>query len=78
MIVFDVNPDLGTDPLDEVGQPRREGVVIGPDQDAIVIWREWGDQFEGGSRTHVVGQGAWENVRLDTWEEVLRLAEDLP
>lgn len=61
-VVFDPDPSLGPDPLDEAKQPRRIGEFIGPDQDALLVWREYGDAFEDGCRTHVIGQGIWENV----------------
>lgn len=74
-IVFGPNPDLGTDPLDDAKMPRREGVVISPTEDCIVIWREWGEQFDGGSRTHCVSQGAWENLSLSDFETMLEAIE---
>lgn len=55
--------------------PRREGVVISPTEDCIVIWREWGEQFDGGSRTHCVSQGAWENLSLSDFETMLEAIE---
>ena len=77
-IVFDPDSALGPDPLDEAQEPRRQGWFIGDAEDAIVIHREWGEQFEGGSRTHVFSQGAWENVSLDAFVDALASIEDFP
>jgi hypothetical protein len=30
--------------------------------DIVVVWREWGEQFQDGKRTHIWGQGVWENL----------------
>lgn len=62
-IVFEPDPDLGPDPLDEQGSVRRLGEFLDSDRlDIFVAWREIGDQFEDGSRTHFVGSGIWENL----------------
>jgi len=61
-IVYDVDPDLGPDPNDPHAQSRRIGEVIGDGADCFVVWRQWGDEYEGGFRDRVVGQGVWENL----------------
>jgi len=71
-MVFEPDPDLGPDPLDHAMEPRRQGWVFSGLDDCIVIHREWGEQFDGGSRTHVWKGGAWENLPLD---EIVRLLE---
>lgn len=67
-IVFDPDPDLGTDPLDPHAMPRSQGMLLDSDKtDVLIVWREWGEQFEDGYRTHVIPSGIWENV---TEEEI--------
>lgn len=61
-IVFDPDPGLGPDPLDHAEAPRSVGQFIPSGSDAFVVWREWGDAFQGGYRDHVVGMGIWENL----------------
>lgn len=75
-IVFDPLPDIGPDPNDEHQSPRRLGEFVGDNSDCLVIYREWGDQFEDGYRTHILAQGIYENIPDDQWEAVL--AELMP
>ena len=77
-LVFDPDPSLGSDPLDEAEQPRRLGEFIDSDQDALLVWREYGEAFEDGYRTHVIGQGIWESVTLDQMERALTVIGRLP
>ena len=58
---------FGADP--EMPDPARghpDGVqpyeLVPEGSDAFVVWREWGDTFEGGFCDHVIGQGIWENL----------------
>lgn len=69
-IVFDPDPDLGPDPLDHAKAPRRLGEFIDDNVDAFIAWREWGDQFDGGYRTHFIGQGIWENLSDDQQDAI--------
>jgi hypothetical protein len=78
-IVYEPLPDLGPDPMDEAKMPRRLGDFISSGMDAFVVWREYGDQFEGGWRDHIVGQGIWENLTTEQIEQALGwLQEGLP
>lgn len=71
-IIYEPDPDLGPDPLDEAAQPRSLGEFIDDEKvDVLVIWREYGDQFEDGSRTHVIPGGAWEHVTEDQVDALL-------
>ncbi len=62
-IVFDGDPET---PDPDAGHP--EGIVRGEflpaDTDVLIVWREWGEQFEGGSRIHFVGGGSWEHIGM--------------
>ena len=72
-MVFEPDPGLGPDPLDVTAQePRRLGHVFTGSDDFVVIHREWGEQFEGGSRTHLWKNGIWEHLELD---DIVRLLE---
>lgn len=64
-IVFDPDPSLGFDPLDSLEKPRRLGELLDDKADVLVAWREYDDALEDGYRTHVIGQGIWENVTLE-------------
>lgn len=72
-IVFEPDPDLGPDPLDTTAKKdRRIGEFLDSDDvDVLVIWREVGDEFEGGFRTHVAGAGIWEHLTGEQIEEAL-------
>lgn len=76
MIVFDGDPET---PDPEAGHP--EGIVRGEflpaGMDVLIFYREWGDQFEGGSRTHMLGGGSWENLSVEQIREVLDTLNDL-
>lgn len=70
-IVFDPDPELGPDPLDEHGAERRLGEFLDSDRtDILVVWREIGEQFEDGARTHVIGSGIWENLSQEQIDQV--------
>lgn len=58
-------PALEPDPKDSAQMPRRLGELIPDGSDFVLIWREWGEQFEDGKRTHVLSSGAWENITRD-------------
>lgn len=79
-IVFEPDPDLGPDPFDEAGQPRRLGEFLDSDRtDILLIYREIGEQFEGGSRTHVIASGVWENLSEEQVDQALAwINEDFP
>lgn len=71
-VVFDPDPSLGTDPRDLAEQPRRLGEFIdGNAVDVLLVWREYGDAFPGGSRSHVLSSGAWENLHGKQIRKVL-------
>lgn len=82
MVVFDADPDLGPDPLDDAKQPRKLWEFIDHHNDCLLIWREWGEQFEGGYRDHVVSQGIWENITDQQRDQIIGWLEpsamDLP
>lgn len=74
-MVFEPDPGLGPDPLDLTAQePRSLGWFIPPGDDCIVIHRQWGEQFEGGSRTHFWGMGSWENLTDEQTDAILNVA----
>lgn len=77
-IVFEPDPDLGPDPNDDARKPRRIGEFLDVDRDVIVIYREWGDEFDGGFRDHLFGQGIWENLTVEQFADMLAVAEELP
>jgi hypothetical protein len=53
--------------------------LIPENADCFVVWREWGEEFEGGYRDHIIGQGIWENLTGDQVDVVLEgLSGDLP
>ena len=65
-VVYAPQPELGPDPLDTTAQTsRRLGDVITEHEDMLLVWREWGEQFTDGSRTHVVSTGSWANITHD-------------
>jgi len=71
-IVYEPDPDLGPDPLDEAKQPRRLGELLDMDrQDVLVVWREYGDQFVDGVRTHIVSSGSWENITDEQRDQII-------
>jgi hypothetical protein len=71
-VVFDPDPELGPDPLDSAEEVRSIGEFIDSSKfDVLLIWREWGEQFEGGARTHVVGGGTWAHLSRETIENAL-------
>ena len=77
-LVFDPDPDLGPDPLDDAHQPRRLGEFYDSERhDVFLMVREFGEQFEGGARTHVYSSGAWENVSSKAIKKVIRKLGDL-
>lgn len=79
LIVYDPDPDLGPDPLDEAKRPRRIGEFLDLDRmDVIIIWREWDEAFVDGARTSMVTSGMWEHVSIETVMSALEIVEDLP
>ncbi len=71
-IVYEPDPELGPDPLDEAKLPRRLGDFIDSEKtDVLVVWREYGERFEDGVRTHIVAAGVWENVTEEQFDEAM-------
>jgi hypothetical protein len=70
VMLFSVSPD---EPDPERGHP--EGglhyELVADGVDCMVVWREWGDQFEGGFLDHFVTQGIWENVTREQIDEIV-------
>lgn len=64
LILFEPD-ETCVDPKDGALVGRKHYEMVQPSQDAIVMWREYGDAFEGGYRTHIVGNGVFENVTID-------------
>lgn len=76
-IVFEPDPDLGPDPEDEAQSPRRLGEFIDSDKtDVLLMWREYGEQFEDGNRTHIISTGVWENITADQMDDILERLGD--
>lgn len=49
--------------LDGDGHPTMRGAWIDTrHDDMLLVWREYGEQFDGGMRTHVVSAGAFEHI----------------
>lgn len=75
-IVFEGDP---SQPDPDAGHP--EGLVRGEflpaGTDVLVLYREWGEQFEGGSRTHMIGGGSWENLSMEQMGAVLEVVNSL-
>ena len=70
-IVFEPDEDLGPDPMDDAKAPRRLGEFLDSDKlDVLVAWREVGEQFEGGSRTHYISSGIWENLSEEQYDQI--------
>lgn len=78
-IVFDTDPELGSDPLDVHEQPRRLGEFYDTAEgiDTLVVVREYGDEFDGGARTVVFSSGAWENVGPKSIRKILKRLGEL-
>ena len=74
-IIYSPDPELGPDPNDEHHQPRSIGQFIGDGSDVFVLWREWGDQYKGGFRNRVVGQGIWEHLTNEQIDRALDAIE---
>jgi hypothetical protein len=71
-VVFEPDPDLGSDPLDEAKQPRRLGEFLDSEKvDVLLIYRDVGEQFDGGFRTHILSSGIWENLTRQQISEAL-------
>jgi hypothetical protein len=65
-LVFDPDPDLGPDPLDEAKEPRSLGVFIDSrNSDVLILHRKFGDQYGDGVRTEVYASGVWEHLDMD-------------
>lgn len=70
-IVYEDDPALGPDPLDEAAMPRRLGEFLDSGKvDVFVAWREIGEQFKDGARIHFVGSGIWENLSMNQYEQL--------
>jgi hypothetical protein len=78
-LIYDPNPELGTDPLDPANTPRRQGEFFDTSTgiDAFLVIREYGEAFQGGSRTHVWSAGTWENVQSKAIKKILGKLGDL-
>jgi hypothetical protein len=77
-VVFEPDPELGPDPLDDAETPRRLGEFLDSERvDILLIWREYGNQFDDGFRTHIVPSGVWENVTSDQVDDVIARLGDL-
>lgn len=77
-VVFEPDASLGTDPKDKHDTPRKLGEFLDTDDvDVLLIWREYGDQFDGGSRTHTIPTGVWEHITTDQVTDVLDRLGDL-
>jgi hypothetical protein len=77
-LVFEPDSDLGPDPLDTAHEPRRLGEFYDTNDpiDLLLFVRVYGEQYEGGYRTHVWASGAWEHVRPKQLDKILqRLGE---
>jgi hypothetical protein len=71
-VVFEPDPDLGYDPLDKAKQPRRLGLFLdSATTDVLLVYREYGEAFEDGYRTHIFSSGIWENVDLERFEAAI-------
>lgn len=75
LVVYAPDPDLGPDPLDDKARPRRLGDRLPSGMDKLIIWREWGVEFDGGSRTHVIGDGSWSHLTSDQIVDALSAIE---
>lgn len=62
VILFEPDEDC-VDPKDRAKIPRRHYDEVPRSGDVIVMWREYGEAFRDGSRTHYVGSGIFEHVR---------------
>lgn len=71
IVLFDAD-DNCVDPLDEAATPRRHYDEVVSGGDSLVMWREYGDHFKGGMRTHFVGSGVFENVQVKQLDKALR------
>lgn len=71
-IVFEPDPDLGPDPLDEAKTPRRLGDFIDSEKtDVLLMYRQYSDELEDGYRTVILSSGVWENIDEDAIEDAL-------
>ena len=78
-IVFEPDPDLGHDPLDETEEPRRLGIFIDSmTEDVLLMHRRYGEQFSDGYRTDIYASGIWENVTVEQVEQAMGIIEALP
>jgi hypothetical protein len=77
-LVFEPDPDLGTDPLDEAKDLRSQGIFIDSDkEDVLLMHRRYGEQYEGGNRTDIYASGIWENLDIDQVSEALDRLQEL-
>ena len=73
-VVFEPDPDLGTDPLDDADPPdqRSQGLFLDTDKlDVLLIYRTYGEQYDDGYRTHIFASGIWENVTIDQMSDAI-------
>jgi hypothetical protein len=72
-IVFPPSPQLGPDPLDTTARKdRRIGEFLDGDKlDVLVIWREVGEEYEGGQRTQIASAGIWSRLTASQIETAL-------
>jgi len=71
-VVFDPSPEIGPDPDDPHKRDRRLGEFWDSDKlDMLLVVRQYGDEFEGGSETQVFASGIWENIDLERVEEAI-------
>lgn len=73
-MLFSEDPEM---PDPERGHP--DGVqayeFLPEDTDCFVVWREWGEAFEGGYRSHIISQGIWENLTVEQIDEAIAAIE---
>lgn len=71
-LVFDPDPDLGSDPNDPHQRPYQLGEFFDSDKcDVMLLVRQWDEKFQDGSETQVFSSGTWENVEPSQIEEIL-------
>jgi hypothetical protein len=76
MVIFEGDPEM---PDPESGHP--EGVIRGEflpsGTDMLIFYREWGEQFPGGSRTHMLSDGAWSNLGIRHMKRIRKVIDSL-
>ena len=62
-LVFEPDPSLGVDPLDDHAETRSLGLFIDTsEEDVLLLRRRFGEQYEDGSLTEIWASGVWENI----------------